>query len=63
MRILMLLGGGLIFVFGSEDINLGGAGPLAVVAAAFVSSWVWSTMGWEIEDVSHIMIYTKPNMT
>lgn len=50
----MLLGGGLIFIFGSEMIELGGAGPLAVVAAAFVSSWVWSTLGWHIEDVSFI---------
>ncbi|XP_046676749.1 sodium/hydrogen exchanger 9B2 isoform X2 [Homalodisca vitripennis] len=50
LRILMLLGGGLIAVFGSEMIGLEGAGPLGVVAASFVSSWVWSTQGWEIED-------------
>ena len=64
MRILILLGGGLIFIFGSEHLELAGAGPLAVVAAAFVSSWVWSTLGWEIEDVSHIVIYRyKLNQT
>ncbi|XP_014235913.1 sodium/hydrogen exchanger 9B2-like isoform X1 [Trichogramma pretiosum] len=50
MRVLMLLFGGLIAVFGSEAINLGGAGPLAVVAAAFVSAFMWSRDGWDIED-------------
>lgn len=52
LRILMLLGGGMIAVFGSELVHLEGAGPLAVVAAAFVSIWIWSTQGWDIEDVS-----------
>lgn len=48
----MLLGGGTIAVFGSEAVGLEGAGPLGVVAAAFVSAWLWSTQGWDIEDVS-----------
>ena len=52
MRVLMLLFGGLIAVFGSEEVGLGGAGPLAVVAAAFVSAFLWSKDGWDIEDVS-----------
>ncbi|XP_003426703.2 sodium/hydrogen exchanger 9B2 [Nasonia vitripennis] len=50
MRVLMLLGGGLLAVFGSELINLGGAGPLAVVAAAFVSCYLWQKDGWEPDD-------------
>ncbi|XP_054283781.1 sodium/hydrogen exchanger 9B2-like isoform X3 [Macrosteles quadrilineatus] len=50
MRILLLLCGGLISVFGSELIELEGAGPLAVVAASFIASWIWSTQGWHIED-------------
>lgn len=50
LRILMLLIGGLISVFGSEMIGYGGAGPLAVVAAAFVSLVCWSRSGWEIEE-------------
>ncbi|XP_050584748.1 uncharacterized protein LOC126919489 isoform X2 [Bombus affinis] len=50
MRVLMLLGGGLLAVFGSEAIELGGAGPLAVVAAAFVSCYFWQTQGWEVDD-------------
>ena len=41
----MLLGGGLLAVFGSEAIELGGAGPLAVVAAAFVSCYFWQKTG------------------
>lgn len=48
----MLLGGGLLAVFGSEAIELGGAGPLAVVAAAFVSCYFWQQEGWEVDDVS-----------
>lgn len=50
LRVLMLLGGGLLAVFGSEAIELGGAGPLAVVAAAFVSCYFWQTQGWEVDD-------------
>lgn len=50
LRVLMLLGGGLLAVFGSEAIELGGAGPLAVVAAAFVSCYFWQKEGWEVDD-------------
>ncbi|XP_056642284.1 sodium/hydrogen exchanger 9B2 isoform X2 [Diorhabda sublineata] len=50
LRILMLLIGGLISVFGSEMIGFGGAGPLACVATAFSSICFWSKQGWEIED-------------
>ncbi|XP_032666490.1 sodium/hydrogen exchanger 9B2 isoform X2 [Odontomachus brunneus] len=50
LRVLMLLGGGLLAVFGSEAIELGGAGPLAVVAAAFVSCYFWQQEGWEVDD-------------
>ncbi|KAK0163025.1 hypothetical protein PV327_006739 [Microctonus hyperodae] len=50
LRVLMLLGGGLIAVFGSEAIELGGAGPLAVVAAAFVSCYFWQEDGWQVDD-------------
>lgn len=50
LRILMLLVGGLISVFGSELIGYGGAGPLACVTAAFVSLVCWSRSGWEIDD-------------
>lgn len=50
MRVLMLLGGGLLAVFGSEAIELGGAGPLAVVAAAFISCYFWQKQGWEVDD-------------
>ncbi|XP_034231222.1 sodium/hydrogen exchanger 9B2 isoform X2 [Thrips palmi] len=50
LRVLMLFGGGLIAVLGSEAIGLGGAGPLAVVAAAFVSCYSWTQQGWEVDD-------------
>lgn len=50
LRILMLLGGGMIAVFGSELIGFGGAGPLGCVAAAFVSLVSWTNQGWDIED-------------
>jgi NhaP-type Na+/H+ or K+/H+ antiporter len=50
LRILLLLIGGMISVFGSELIGYGGAGPLGCVAAAFVSLYCWSRQGWEIED-------------
>ncbi|RZC36988.1 mitochondrial sodium/hydrogen exchanger 9B2, partial [Asbolus verrucosus] len=50
LRILLLLIGGMISVFGSELIGYGGAGPLGCVAAAFISLYFWSKQGWEIED-------------
>lgn len=46
----MLLVGGLVSVFGSELVGFGGSGPLACVAAAFVSLCFWSKTGWEIEE-------------
>lgn len=55
MRVLMLLGGGMLAVFGSEVIKLDGAGPLAVVAAAFVSFYFWQKDGLDVEDVSIII--------
>ncbi|CAO1308366.1 unnamed protein product [Diamesa serratosioi] len=50
IRCLMLLGGGLLAVFGSELLHFEGAGPLAVVFAAFSSSYYWCKQGWELED-------------
>ncbi|XP_075212514.1 sodium/hydrogen exchanger 9B2-like [Lycorma delicatula] len=50
LRILMLLGGGLMSVLGSEYVGMGGAGPLGCITAAFSSIYVWSEQGWEIED-------------
>ncbi|XP_076270844.1 na[+]/H[+] hydrogen antiporter 1 [Rhynchophorus ferrugineus] len=50
LRILLLLVGGTVSVFGSELIGYGGAGPLACVAAAFTCLVCWCKQGWEIED-------------
>lgn len=50
IRTLMLFGGGLLAVFGSEKIGYEGAGPLGVVFAAFISNYFWCKEGWEVED-------------
>lgn len=50
IRTMMLFGGGLLAVFGSEMIHFDGAGPLAVVFAAFTSSYYWTKQGWSVED-------------
>ncbi|XP_055714049.1 sodium/hydrogen exchanger 9B2 isoform X2 [Phlebotomus papatasi] len=50
IRTLMLLGGGLLAVFGSEMIGFEGAGPLAVVFAAFTSNYFWCQQGYDMED-------------
>ncbi|CAG5021581.1 unnamed protein product [Parnassius apollo] len=50
LRVLLLLTGGLMSVLGSEEIGWEGAGPLAVIAFAFIACKNWSEMGWELED-------------
>ncbi|XP_037045035.1 sodium/hydrogen exchanger 9B2-like [Bradysia coprophila] len=50
IRILMLLAGGALVVFGSEKIGYEGAGPLGVVFAALVSNHYWCQQGWEVDD-------------
>lgn len=50
IRTLMLFAGGLLAVYGSEEIGFEGAGPLGVVFAAFCSNYFWCQQGWEIED-------------
>ncbi|GBP62629.1 hypothetical protein EVAR_46468_1 [Eumeta japonica] len=50
LRVLLLLVGGLFAVLGSEEIGWGGAGPLAVIAFAFVACKNWTEQGWELED-------------
>ncbi|XP_024082541.1 sodium/hydrogen exchanger 9B2 isoform X2 [Cimex lectularius] len=50
LRIMMLLGGGLIAILGSELLEFGGAGPLGCIAAAFISCYGWSKQGWDVED-------------
>lgn len=50
IRTLMLFGGGLLAVYGSEMIGFEGAGPLGVVFAAFISNYFWCQQGWEVED-------------
>lgn len=50
LRTIMLLCGGLVAVYGSELIHFEGAGPLAVVFAAFTSQYHWIEQGWTLED-------------
>ncbi|XP_019757159.1 sodium/hydrogen exchanger 9B1 isoform X3 [Dendroctonus ponderosae] len=49
LRILLLLVGCSISVFGSETLGYSGAGPLGCVTAAFTALVVWSKQGWDIE--------------
>ncbi|XP_053615436.1 sodium/hydrogen exchanger 9B2-like isoform X2 [Plodia interpunctella] len=50
LRVLLLLAGGVVSVLGSEEVGWGGAGPLAVIAFAFMAGKNWSEQGWEIDD-------------
>ncbi|XP_049887743.1 sodium/hydrogen exchanger 9B2-like isoform X2 [Pectinophora gossypiella] len=50
LRVLLLLAGGLMSVLGSEEVGWGGAGPLAVIAFAFVACKNWTEQGWELDD-------------
>ncbi|XP_066138984.1 sodium/hydrogen exchanger 9B2-like isoform X1 [Euwallacea fornicatus] len=51
-RILLLLVGCTISVFGSDYIGYGGAGPLGCVSAAFTALVVWCKQGWHFEENS-----------
>lgn len=50
IRTLMLLGGGLVAIYGSEMLHYEGAGPLAVIFAAFTSQYFWIKQGWTLEE-------------
>ena len=52
LRTLLLGGGGLLLIFGSEAVGFAGAGPLGCVIAAFVASRGWRAQGWTDETVS-----------
>ena len=45
-RLVMLLGGGLLAVFGLPLLELPGAGPLAVLVMAFIVGLGWRRQGW-----------------
>ncbi|EDW78011.2 uncharacterized protein Dwil_GK24783, isoform A [Drosophila willistoni] len=50
LRTLLLFTGGLMAIYGSEEVGFEGAGPLAVVFSAFVSNLFWCKDGWDVED-------------
>nr|XP_014102702.1 sodium/hydrogen exchanger 9B1 isoform X1 [Bactrocera oleae]XP_036226455.1 sodium/hydrogen exchanger 9B1 isoform X1 [Bactrocera oleae] len=50
LRSILLFVGGLVAIYGSERLEYEGAGPLAVVFAAFTSNLFWCKQGWEVDD-------------
>nr|CAD7429438.1 unnamed protein product [Timema monikensis] len=48
-RTILIGGGGLMAVLGSEAISFDGAGPLGCIVAAFVASCGWRNQGWSEE--------------
>jgi hypothetical protein len=52
LRTLLLGGGGLVLLFGSDALGFAGAGPLGCVIAAFVANRGWRAQGWTGETVS-----------
>lgn len=54
---MLLFFGGLMAVLGSDEIGYGGAGPLGVILAAYVSGCIWTDQGWEVEEVMPAQAY------
>lgn len=51
LRVVFLFSGGLIALFGSQRVDLPGAGALAVLVMAFVAGFGWRKLGcWADED-------------
>lgn len=50
LRVLMLLAGGLLSIFGSEMLEFEGAGPLAVVFGAFIANYFWIGQGYDFDE-------------
>lgn len=46
LRLLVLVGGALLALFGSDVVGLPGSGALAVLVMAFVSGLGWRRQGW-----------------
>ena len=49
-RLVLLVGGGLLAVFGLPLLELPGAGPLAVLVMAFIVGLGWRRQGWTDEN-------------
>ncbi|XP_064596743.1 sodium/hydrogen exchanger 9B2-like [Liolophura sinensis] len=47
LRFFMLMGGAILFVFGTEDASLQSAGPIGCLTAAFVAAYKWRKQGWK----------------
>ncbi|XP_076036682.1 sodium/hydrogen exchanger 9B2-like isoform X2 [Oratosquilla oratoria] len=50
LRFLVLLGGGMLAVFGSQKIKFAGAGALGCLSLAFVAGIGWRSQGWSDDE-------------
>ena len=50
LQFLMLLSAGLLALFGSQEIEFGGAGALAVLCMAFIAGIGFRRQGWGSDD-------------
>lgn len=57
-RTLMLIGAGLIAVFGSSEVGLSGAGPLGCLTTATVAAYKWRQRRQPGETVREVPIIT-----
>lgn len=48
IRVFLLLLSGLVAVLGFDKISLSGAGPLAVIVAAFGAGTAFANQGWKV---------------
>lgn len=56
LRVLMMIGGGLMAIVGSGIIGYQGAGPLGCIVAAFTASLGWKMEGQTEENVSSVLV-------
>ena len=50
MRLIVMIGGALIALFGSELVHVEGSGALAVLVMGFVAGIGWRSQGWEDDN-------------
>ena len=50
MRLIVMIGGALIALFGSEMVHVEGSGALAVLVMGFVAGIGWRSQGWEDDN-------------
>ena len=66
MRLVLLCGGALLALFGSDLIHLKGAGALAILVMAFTAGVGWRKQGWEgdsnpvTESLAALWVFFQP---